>query len=291
MRYLIAALLILGGLTSSVHSHASTTADAPKLSAFALPLTGNRIDDETLRILNQLLTRHLQAIENYSFITNEDVENMVGFEAKRRILDCDAESCLPEIGGALGVDHLLKGSLGRLGGDLIVSFTLIDVADAKVLKRSNIKIPDREGLYDDAIRDTIYQVFGKSSSAGHSQNQEARMPRDSSEGSSLFPTLMMGVGAAILGGGVYFGLEAQAAHDSATRKAVGGQSAIESGQESQMTANLLYGTGALLAATGLTLWFLDEPSDDATMDAPSLQTKVAIFPSPDMVFISLSFEH
>ena len=86
---------------------------------------------------------------------------MVGFEAQRQILDCDAESCLPEIGGALGVDHLLKGTLGRLGGELIINFTLMDVAKAKVLKRSNIKIQDEERLYDQALKNAVYDVFGR----------------------------------------------------------------------------------------------------------------------------------
>ena len=40
-------------------------------------------------------------------------------------------SCLVEIGGALGVDYLVSGSVGKLGDAFVIILKLMDVHEAK----------------------------------------------------------------------------------------------------------------------------------------------------------------
>ena len=42
---------------------------------------------------------------------------------------------MAEIGGALGVDRLVIGQIGKLGSSYIVTLKLMDIRDAKVEKR------------------------------------------------------------------------------------------------------------------------------------------------------------
>ena len=67
MKYLSYLLCLSSSLGTGFSHAANSETQESKLSAFALPLTGNRIDQETLNILNQLLTRHLQTIHTYTF--------------------------------------------------------------------------------------------------------------------------------------------------------------------------------------------------------------------------------
>ena len=77
-------------------------------------------------------------------------------------------------------------------------------------------------------------------------SMETNLDRQDSN-ANVLPTILLATGIAIAAGGSYFGLQAQTAYD-ATNLAVGGQSSIESGKRSQLIANILYGTGALVAS-------------------------------------------
>ena len=79
-------------------------------------------------------------------------------------------------------------------------------------------------------------------------SMETNLDRQDSN-ANVLPTILLATGVAIAAGGSYFGLQAQTAYDDATNLAVGGQSSIESGKRSQLIANILYGTGALVAST------------------------------------------
>src|SRR4051812_43670994 len=64
----------------------------------------------------------------HSVISRSDIENMLGLEKLKDSLGCNTTSCLAEIGGALGVDEIITGSLSKVG-----SYQLI------VIKRMNPK--------------------------------------------------------------------------------------------------------------------------------------------------------
>jgi TolB-like protein len=69
-----------------------------------------------------------------------DIENMLGLERLKDVAGCEDTACAAEIGGALGVDFLLTGSVGQVGSYTIVSFTLIDVHASRPVGRVTRKL-------------------------------------------------------------------------------------------------------------------------------------------------------
>lgn len=73
-----------------------------------------------------------------SVISRSDIVSLLTLEQQKQVLGCDEEDsqCLAEIGGALGVDRVVAGNVGRVGDRYLISLSLIDTASAVVLERS-----------------------------------------------------------------------------------------------------------------------------------------------------------
>ena len=63
---------------------------------------------------------------------------------------CDDVACFAQIGGALGVNELILGSISKLGSQIIVSLKLVNVADMTI-DRSQSRTQDDENLYESAV--------------------------------------------------------------------------------------------------------------------------------------------
>ena len=72
------------------------------------------------------LVGELRKHKGVRVISSADVAAAIGFEKDKKLLGCTDASCLAEIGGALGVDRIVHGSVGRLGSSLVVNLTLAD---------------------------------------------------------------------------------------------------------------------------------------------------------------------
>jgi hypothetical protein len=76
------------------------------------------------------------AKQNLRVISKADIIAMLSFEEMKTALACEeGASCLAEIGGALGTDMLLSGTVSKLGGVMRLTMTLIDIETAQVRAR------------------------------------------------------------------------------------------------------------------------------------------------------------
>ena len=73
-------------------------------------------------------------------IGESDIFAILGFERTRAVLSCAESTCLSEIGGALGVNDLVHGTIGKMGEYLAISIKRTDRAKARVLGQVAIKI-------------------------------------------------------------------------------------------------------------------------------------------------------
>ena len=60
---------------------------------------------------------------------SKEVDAMLGFEQKKQMAGCTDTSCMVAIGGALGVDKILMGSIGKLGNSYTLNLKLINIKD------------------------------------------------------------------------------------------------------------------------------------------------------------------
>ena len=65
-----------------------------------------------------------------------DIASMMSLEEERiKLTGCADDSCLAEIGGALGVQLLASAAIGSVGEKFVVTVKVLDVNEARVLDR------------------------------------------------------------------------------------------------------------------------------------------------------------
>jgi hypothetical protein len=132
----------------------------------AIPLKANRVSQETVAVLDELLVRTLHQLSMYEVIGRNDIVAMLALEQQKEILaGCDDESCFADIGAALGAQFMVTGSVSQLGDELIINLTLLDAFEKKALQRVTTRIKSDENLYLDAIVKTVHDFVSVSLSS------------------------------------------------------------------------------------------------------------------------------
>ena len=284
------AVMLLSLLFTSLPAHAQSPGSVPtgtSESVALLPLEGQRMDPTLVKICSELLTDHLGTYAKRRLITSSDIQAMLSLEEQKMALACeDQASCIAEIGGALGVDELVRASLSRLGSKLIVSMTRLHVQQAKVLNRSTIKIENNEDLYDDALKSAVLELYPATAPATasaqasvatatkplpeaiaqkHQMVVETMQTPVADGGPDLVEWTIMSMGAGSIAAGAIFGVIASGQASQA--RDIGGQLYVEDAKATAQIANFLYGLGGVGVATGLALWYFgdDEPESLAVM--------------------------
>jgi len=81
----------------------------------------------TVTIYTEALAGELRRRKGISVIADSDVAALLAAERRREMLTgCSDLSCLAEIGGALGADRVIHGSVGRVGGSLVINISALD---------------------------------------------------------------------------------------------------------------------------------------------------------------------
>jgi hypothetical protein len=150
MRALVAMVVLVPGLA---------LAQAPGKLA-VMPLKATRLSPEVVGLLDELLIGEIAQRSPSQVIGASDINAMLGLEKMKEAVGCDDIACAAELGGALGVDHLVAGTIGELGGELLLNLKLIDVAHQTVQARASINSAAKESLYRQAIQNAVVQLFG-----------------------------------------------------------------------------------------------------------------------------------
>ena len=247
-----------------------------------LPIEGERLDPSLVKICSNLIAAHLAEVPDRTLVTSDEIGAMLSLEEQKMALNCDDASCMAEIGGALGVDELVRVSLGKLGSKLIISMSRILVAEAAVLGRSTIKIDNVEDYYDEGFQRAVAEIYNlelKVAAAPKPQvapQSKAKIPAAEplsqnqavvthSASTPWGSYLSMILGGAAVGAGTYFGLQAQDKADLANTLDVGSQRAGQDAQTQALLANVFYGAGAVGLVTGLYLYFTADEGETAAV--------------------------
>lgn len=137
-----------------------------------LPMSVNRLSPEVGKAIDQLLVGALDDLAKHDVITAADISAMLGLERMKDVVGCTDVSCAAEIGGALGVDHLLVGAASLLGDEVLVSLTLIDSRRSRVIGRKQTSFVNDERRYGAAVRKVVFALFGSDAPAERQSEKE-----------------------------------------------------------------------------------------------------------------------
>lgn len=131
-----AVLLALLMTSTSTASPASPSPTATTCRAAVLDLApGEGITLERARALTEVVTTEVGAHLDCAVLSRAEIEAMMNFEVGRQAGGCDTDSCLTELGEALGVSRLVIGTIQMVGDDTLISLRLVDMQSARVLQR------------------------------------------------------------------------------------------------------------------------------------------------------------
>jgi hypothetical protein len=124
-----------------------------KMSLAVFDLSPSGVPKEFAENLTQVLSVALKRIEGTSVVGKQDILAMLQLEEHKSLVGCEGEtSCISEIGGALGVDKMVVGNVGKMAESYVVSLRLIDPREAKVESRVTELFQGQEDQLIRAVR-------------------------------------------------------------------------------------------------------------------------------------------
>jgi TolB-like protein len=152
-RLLAAAALLLAPCLAT----AAAKKQLPKVAVLDIRALQGAHED-TVQIILEMITTALAEKKRYDVIGKADVTALIGLDRQRKMLGCkDDNACLANIGGAMGVEYLVTGQLGKLGSRYRLSLNLLDVRKNKSLSRPS----DFCDGNDDALAAKTQQLVAK----------------------------------------------------------------------------------------------------------------------------------
>ncbi len=118
------------------------------------PLGG--VDAQTAKVFDEALAGELRRHAGLSVITQADVAALLGVERQRQMLGCAEAGCIAEIGGALGADRVVHGSVGRVGSSLVVNLASLDARRAAQAASVSERL---QGAGDEAFLDALPRMI------------------------------------------------------------------------------------------------------------------------------------
>jgi len=134
----VVIVLMLGGAVLA----AETRVVVPTFSAT------RQVEAGTAEVLTELLLEALLTRHGLRALGPSDLNEMLSHEQQKQLIGCSDDSCMAQIGGALGARHLIAGQVGKLGKLHILTLKLIDTREAKVANRASLKLEAIEDAAD-----------------------------------------------------------------------------------------------------------------------------------------------
>lgn len=209
-----------------------------KVTKIAVPETNVRagVDRATVDGLGLVLADEAGKREDVAVVSTSEIVAMIGLEKQKELLGCNDASCLSEIGGALGVDLLLTSEVSKIGGQWLVSVSLVEVQKSRVLGRATRDVA-RDVALVSATRDAANQALDAWAA-----------PVPSWTTGEIAAVAAMGGGTLLAAIGAYVALTSFAEEERVVKDAVTYDASVK---EDEAAANAKGTKGAIVGGLGL----------------------------------------
>jgi uncharacterized protein (TIGR03382 family) len=111
---------------------------------------GTGVSPQVAELVTRTISAAIQERTGNAVLTTADLIAVLGFEQQQAALGCTEDQCLSEMGGALGVDWLVTGALGRLGESLAFNAQILEIRTGLAVRRfaTTLRAPSDERFLD-----------------------------------------------------------------------------------------------------------------------------------------------
>ena len=173
------ALALLTFSPVAAPTGSAPSADAPRAQLCRVALLpfetrGLKPDEGHIGLaLSEAMASTVEHATGCSALTAGDIDAMVDFEEAR--LACGAgDSCMIELGNALGVERVVGGSISRLGSSYAVQAKVIDIGGTAVIARADRTVHADPTLLPGVAKELAAELFGLPTEAEKKAAAEAQ---------------------------------------------------------------------------------------------------------------------
>jgi TolB-like protein len=289
--------------------HAAEGSSRKQVKVAVMEIRALGTDAHMSDLLSEVALTEVGSMDRIDVIGRSDIESMLGFEKQKKILGCTEEaSCLAEIGGALGVEYVVVGSLGRIGGLYRLDMKIVETAKGRVRGRTGESVEGKEETLVVAVQRAIHRLLDPlvrpagaeppppflatpvtpaapaATPVVPPKTLKQEPPAKAGSSRKTWGYVIGAVGIAAIAGGAGAGISAKSAYDDEKAAAASGdlatfESSRDTAKSRALIADVLYGVGAIGLGVGAYLVFVG-PSGTST--------QVALSPMPSGALVVLS---
>ncbi len=211
-------MLIIAGLYPVFSQAAGKTPKSNKISIAVSELDGRGLQPGEASTLTDALSSHLSNTGKFRVLERGKMDVVLKEQGFQQSGACTDEACIVEMGQLLGVDHMVTGSIGKVGKTYSVNVRMISVATGEIVRTisKNFK-GEIDGLLTDilpviaeefaVVKEPAPVVVTKTEPVSTVTAQPAKSepvksePEVKSEGKGMSPVLVVVIVAAVVGGG------------------------------------------------------------------------------------------
>ena len=159
MRSRVLVSLALCSILVATAAHAAAARAGRGARIAMLELTAGRDVDATVaKSLSEVALTKLQALNMGDCIGWSDIKELLTLEMEKQLTECANDSCMADIGGALGVELMISGNISRVGSQYVVNLKVLDVRNARAVNRVSRSVAANEDALLSNLPDIIAEL-------------------------------------------------------------------------------------------------------------------------------------
>ncbi len=138
----------------------TASAEVKKVRVAVLEIRPVGTEPAKAETLSEIALTEAAAMPGFDVIGKSDINSMIGFEKQKQVMGCaDDSTCLAEVGGALGVDFIVVGSLGKIGSLYRIDLKLVETKKARVRGRIGVTVDRQEEKLVAAVQKAVRDLL------------------------------------------------------------------------------------------------------------------------------------
>ena len=114
---------------------------------------------EVAKVLGNIILSELYNYKKFNVISKKDIQKLFGDDEIKTIDECNDNTCLLEISGALGMDILISGEIGKLGSISQLSLRMLDNENGTVYSSASKTIKGNEEILVSETKATVLKLL------------------------------------------------------------------------------------------------------------------------------------